>query len=244
MRAVTMMVAVAALAGTSVGTTSAAVVSIPASRDATLYFSANGSLANGAGETTFVGRNSQGNTRRTLLGFDIASMVPAGSTITGVTLTLNVSSANAPSTNVDLHRLTSDWSEGPTDPANDGQGAASQAGDTTWLHRSYPDVLWTTPGGDFASAISATTAVGGLGLYQWSSSGMISDVQSWLDAPGGNFGWALLGDEINNSSAKRFDSRTIGTAGIAPVLEVTYIPTPGAGALMAGAALVGLRRRR
>jgi hypothetical protein len=221
----------------------AAVMSIPASRDATLYFSSTGALANGGGENTFVGRNSQGNTRRTVIGFDVASAVPAGSTITGVTLTLNVSSANVAATDVTLHRLLADWSEGTSNPTNEGQGVASAAGDVTWLHRTFPGDLWTTPGGDFAGA-SAATSVGDVGLYSWSSAGMISDVQGWLDGSAGNFGWILLGDETANNTAKRFDSRGIGSAGVAPVLTVTYIPAPSAAGVLAAGGMIAMRRRR
>jgi hypothetical protein len=36
---------------------------------------------------------------------------------------------------------------------------------------------------------------------------MVADVQSWLNSPGSNFGWLVLGDESVAGSAKRFDTR-------------------------------------
>jgi hypothetical protein len=213
-------------------------------RDATLYFSSTGAVANGAGEGLFVGRNAQGNTRRTVMGFDVAAAIPAGSTITGAALTLSLSPSNSVIVDIALHRLLADWTEGPTDPANEGQGAASQAGDVTWLHRTFPNVLWATPGGDFNATASATLPVGDTALYTWSGAGLVADVQSWLDNPSGNFGWLLRGGEGANSTAKRFDSRSFADAGLRPVLAITYIPSPGFGALALAAGAAAARRRR
>lgn len=224
----------------------AASVSIPALADATLYQSANGSVANGGGDFLFVGTNSQSNLRRSLISFDIAGSVPSGSVITGVTMTLNLSSANEAAVSIDLRRTLASWTEGTSDPSGaEGQGIASAAGDATWIHRTFTSLNWAAAGGDFAGASSATTSVGDVGLYSWSGAGMIADVQSWLDAPGGNFGWAMVGGESGVSTAKRFDSRNNNEGGVVPVLHVEYeIPAPGALGLLAMGGVAGMRRRR
>jgi hypothetical protein len=36
---------------------------------------------------------------------------------------------------------------------------------------------------------------------------MVTDVQGWLDEPSSNFGWLLVGNEGENGTAKRFDSK-------------------------------------
>lgn len=244
MRAMNVLAAagVCALAGSAMADTAM----IAASRDATLYFSGAGDIANGAGDGFFVGRNSQGNIRRGLIGFDIAASVPAGATITGVTLQLNVASANAPVVDIGLHRVFENWSEGPSDPSNEGQGTTAVAGDTTWIYRVFPTMTWTNPGGSFTGLSSATTAVGDAGLYSWSGAGMISDVQGWLNNPANNFGWAMTGGETANNTAKRFDSRQALPGGVVPVLIVDYtpIPAPGAGGVMMLGGLAAMRRRR
>ncbi len=224
----------------------AASVSIPALADATLYQNGTGNVANGGGDYFFVGTNSQLIARRTLISFDVAAAVPSGSVITGVTMTLNLSSANAAPVSIDLRRVLASWSEGTSDPAgSEGQGIASAAGDATWVHRNFNSVSWAAQGGDFSAAASATTSVGDLGLYAWSGAGMVADVQGWLDAPGGNFGWALFGGEGTASTAKRFDSRNNNEGGIMPTLLIEYtpIPAPGAGVVMAIGGLVVMRRR-
>ena len=66
------------------------VVSIAASRDATLYQSSDGSLANGAGQYLFAGKTNQNLARRAVIWFDIAAFVPTGATVTSVRLILNV----------------------------------------------------------------------------------------------------------------------------------------------------------
>ncbi len=48
---------------------------------------------------------------------------------------------------------------------------------------------------------------------------MVSDVQSWLDNPAGNFGWLVLGDESASPTSKRFDTRESTTP---PVLTIEY----------------------
>src|SRR5438105_13555597 len=67
-------------------------------------------LSNGAGQHFFVGRTSQGSNdiRRGAIKFDL-SAVPAGSTITSVTLALHLSKTRSGAANVDLHRALMDW---------------------------------------------------------------------------------------------------------------------------------------
>lgn len=37
---------------------------------------------------------------------------------------------------------------------------------------------------------------------------MVADVRDWMATPGSNFGWILIGDETQLTSAKRFESRS------------------------------------
>ena len=104
------------------------------SADAALYEDSAGTIGNGTGQYLFAGRTNQGqnSVRRGLIRFDLQS-IPDGAVVNSVALTLNASRINDPSV-VSLHRLTSDWTEGPTDPpSSEGQGAAAQNGDAHWL---------------------------------------------------------------------------------------------------------------
>jgi hypothetical protein len=203
----------------------AAVVEIPASRDATLFDLVADTLsASGSGPHIFAGENSQGNTRRALLRFDVTDSVPAGSTITGVELRLVLTQANnATAREMGLHRVAAEWGEGPS-VAPGGTGAAPEPGDATWRHRFFPDVEWAAPGGDFAVTPSATLAVAGNGDYTWTGPGLIADVQGLLDDPATHFGWLLRGDESLNSTVKRFNARENGDAPTRPRLVVTFTP--------------------
>jgi len=123
----------------------------------------------------------------------------------------------------DLHRLTSDWGEG-TSNANgqEGAGKAPTTNDTTWIHTFYPGSFWTTPGGDFDLTVSGSTSVGNIGSYSWgSTTQMVTDVQSWLDTPAGNFGWILMGPE-GVQSAKRFDTRENNDVAARPALLIEF----------------------
>ncbi|MCL4209692.1 MAG: hypothetical protein KJZ68_03420, partial [Phycisphaerales bacterium] len=98
-------------------------------------------------------------------------------------------------------------------------------GDATWLHRFHDTVFWTQPGGDYVAAASASRVVGGLGAYVWGSTpAMVADVQAWLDNPGSNFGWIVIGDESTTTTAKRFDSREHPTQANRPRLTIDYLP--------------------
>ena len=193
--------------------------------DATLYEQAVGNLANGAGDHLFAGTTVPQDVRRSVLRFDLAAL-PPGSSIDAVELTLNMSRSIAATEDVSLHRVTSDWTEGPSvAPGEEGQGAASLAGDVTWLHTSFATSFWTTAGGDFVAAPSATAAVSNLGAYTWgSTAGLVADVQGWVEAPATNYGWMLLGNESAATTAKRFDSRENTGAGVQPALRVVFTP--------------------
>jgi hypothetical protein len=201
---------------------------------------ANPHLSNGAGDI-FVGRTGQdGNDlptvsiRRGLVQFDIASAaIPTNATITNVTLTMrDVMGLNGDPA-VSLHRLSQDWGEG-TSFFSGGQGAPATDGDATWLYRFFVAALpessltWGTPGGDFATANSASATItddaGGGQLFSWTSPTMVADVQAWLANPGANFGWLLKGDEEQNQTAKRFNSGdSLVPPNLPPLLAIEYV---------------------
>ena len=219
-------------------------VEVGADRDNTLYEDPNGLWSNGAGEYFFAGRTGVGQLHRGLVRFDVAGAVPAGSTITGVTLTLHMSRTFSGPQAVGLYRVLADWGEGTSDaPGNEGAGAPAQPGDATWLHTFFDNQFWTTPGGDFATTASATATIADIGFYAWSSPALIADVQAWLDQPGENFGWLLRGNEDVDLTSKRFDTRENIEPTFRPVLAVTYVPEPATAWLAVGGMAL-LRRRR
>jgi hypothetical protein len=60
-----------------------------------------------------------------------------------------------------------------------------------------------------------------------SSAQLIADVQSWLDTPADNFGWAMVMSSPAVGSAKRFNSRENGDSSSRPKLTVTYETSDG-----------------
>jgi len=196
-------------------------------KDNTLYQydPAEGDVSNALGQHFFAGETGMGELRRGVLAFDIAGNVPAGSTILGVTLSLNMSrTPSGTARTVELHTLLADWGEGTSvAPGEEGDGAPATTNDATWRHRFFDTIFWTTEGGDFSATVSASQSVGPVGVYTWSSSQMRTDVQSWLDDPSSNFGWLVLGDESAIATAKRFDTRESASP---PVLTIQFRP-PG-----------------
>lgn len=199
--------------------------------DNTIYEDYSSGTSNGIGEHLFVGRTgslASSSARRALVKFDF-SAIPAGANIDSVTLQMTVSSSapGSGSRDVSLFPLSADWGEGPSDaPGPEGYGTASQAGDASWLHRFFPAVNWVNAGGDFDSnAPSATTTVGSPSQYSWSSEQMKVDVATWLADPDMNFGWILLGDEIDDKTARRMSSRENRNESERPKLVVEYSAT-------------------
>ena len=193
-------------------------------KDNTLYESSDGSVSNGAGGHLFSGTNNRGEIRRAVIAFDIAGNIPAGVTISSVSLRLNMSRTAAGPATVSLHEVLADWGQGSSDAqGSEGGGIASASGDATWLHRFFDAESWEKAGGDFSEAASAATTVGGLGPYIWGpTSELVADVQSWLDNPDFNFGWALIGDENSSQTTKRFNSMENPIPASRPVLTVEF----------------------
>lgn len=241
-----------------------ATIVLPASMDNTLYENPGGSLSNGAGDYFFAGRSNhppgttdnpsieRGLIRRGLVAFDIHGSLPARAIIS--TAVLQVFASNV-STNIDpvadtagltIHRLTMDWGEGVSDASGqEGAGANAQIGDATWIHNAYTMSTWNTAGGDYLVNPTAQTTVAGIGVYSFQSTQLSQDIQGWLDSPGSNFGWILVGDESTHLTARRFNSRTHPLDATRPSLTITYI-IPEASVstyLILGYCLLGMRKR-
>ena len=207
-----------------------------ADRDNTLYEDVDGDLSNGSGEFIFMGRvgETAGELlRRTVIHFDV-SAIPSEAIIESVEVTFEIVFApNDPMVSggtATLHRLLADWGEGASDAfPPEGQGALAQADDATWIHSFFDATFWATAGGDFQPAPSGSTGYGVTApetMTFATSEGLVQDVQNWVSNPGGNFGWILLGEESNNFTARKMDSRE-SLGGNPATLTVDYrIPSP------------------
>jgi hypothetical protein len=213
----------------SAGVASADSITIEPSADATLYEGFE--TSNGAGENFFAGATTRFGVRHALIRFDIATSVPAGSTINGATLTLFMNRSILGPAPFTLHRVSAGWNEGLVNAGEPGgAGDVAQDGDATWDARIYnvdpmQRVPWTTPGGDYLPASAASTVVDGVGSYSWTSAQLAFDAQQWLDAPATNFGW-LLRANAPGASAKRFSSRESTDEPTRPRLVIEFTP-PG-----------------
>ncbi len=191
----------------------------------------NGGLSNNnAGRTAWfdAGTDGTGGVRRGLLRFDLSS-IPAGSTVTSATVQLTVTRvpANGPvNSSFDLLRLLAGWNEGTKGGNN---GSTASTGEATWNDRMRGTASWTTPGAknDAAGTASASAAVTSAdnAKYSWSGSGLVADVQLWVDNPSQNFGWLLTSRaEGSRRSVRGFASRESGAS--AGTLVVNYTPPP------------------
>ncbi len=222
---------IVAAATASLGRVAAAqvqTVALQPTADASLYeVRGETENANGAGQSVFCGMTGGASVRRALLRFDVATHVPAGSTVVGASLRMQLTNTISGPQLVRLHRVTTAWTEGPTAPGGgEGGGAPAVAGDATWSFASLPGAAWTNLGGDFVAASSATKSVDQLGAYEWSGPGLDADVQGWVDGVV-DHGWIVLGNEGEIASAKRFASRENVDPDARPVLTIDFVPPPG-----------------
>ncbi|HTF90873.1 MAG TPA: DNRLRE domain-containing protein [Planctomycetota bacterium] len=204
------------------------VVTLVAAKDATIYDDTLGNRSDGSSFNMYSGRagtNSSWPVRRALVWFDVASAVPAGSTIQSARLELFMSKTSVGNKVFDVHRLTTGWNEGPS-VGQSGNGAPAQLGDSTWLHTFWNTQLWNTPGGDFIATPSASTNIGStFAYYNWSTVALAADVQGWVNAPVSNSGWIVRGPESSGTSAKQFESRS-SFPQFQPKLVITFTPPP------------------
>ncbi|HWM23813.1 MAG TPA: DNRLRE domain-containing protein [Chthoniobacterales bacterium] len=237
--------------------TLAVTVSLPPQKDNTLYEDAAGQLSNGQGVYLFAGLTQSNGLRRGLIAFDLSS-IPANATITGATLSMFLfqSGPFPGEVNVSLSKVLRNWGEGASNAGEPGgAGIQAEPGDATWLHTFFSSVLWTNPGGDFSATASAATPITMDSMtYTWSGSGLVADVQSWVSTPATNFGWVILGNEIDPGTAQRFNSGE--NPSNPPQLTVTYqVPTlanistrlrveTGDNALIGGFIITGTQSKR
>ena len=207
----------------------AVTINLNPTKDNTLYqyVATDGDRSNGVGSHLFAGGTDNGLLRRGVMAFDIAGNIPAGSTINSVSLRMNMSRTRSDTARtIGLYKLLTDWGEGTSNAEfEEGAGAPATTNDATWRHRFFSTSFWATQGGDFSTTLSASTSVGAIGFYTWSSPQLTADVQSWLGTPASNFGWIIVGVEGSSETAKRFDTRESANP---PVLTIDYTPPAGA----------------
>jgi len=193
-------------------------------RDATLIQPIEEELASGSGDGIYAGRvgeNGGGTVRRAVLRFALDG-IPAGSTVTGATLTLTSVIGMGGPQSMNLHRVLADWGEGAS-VSGGGFGAPPEKGDATWGRRFWPATIWGNFGGDFAAVSSASANAAAVGPCVFASNAeLIAEVQAWLDDPSSNFGWIVIGNESTLQSVRRFGSRETPDESARPSLVISY----------------------
>ncbi len=190
-------------------------------KDNTIY-SEYTSNSNGAGEYIIAGTDYYPHYRRALMEFDIASSIPKFSTINSVSLNLYCSYVyDSMGYDVELMPLMDEWGEAGSDaPGMEDTGTSAMTGDATWDYAYYMSSSWM-PGGDYGAGAGYSWVTNSGTSYVWSDTGMVNNVQTWLDNPTTNHGWLLRGDEGPAYSAKWFNSRN-SPSGNWPMLTIIY----------------------
>ena len=179
-------------------------------------------LSNGVGEYIFTGKSNAGVVRRALVQFDLAD-VPAGVTVDSAFLILTPVKVKPDSAIVAVHRVLTEWGEGSSRAEEgDGKGAPATAGDATWTHAKHPANPWVKSGGDYVIESSAVDTVRAGTEVAFRSDKLTLDVNFWLQNPSNNYGWILIGNEVNNATSAKFGSRDNNDTNVWPALKLYY----------------------
>lgn len=119
------------------------------------------------GSDLIVGCNNNGQCARSLLHFNVDSLLPDDAVITDVQMTLLPAASVAvgdPPMTLNVHQVTTPWSrtgestpDGERDSWPDSlQGTVANDGDVTWKYSVYPTDEWTTEGGDVNNEVMTT----------------------------------------------------------------------------------------
>jgi hypothetical protein len=162
--------------------------------------------------------------RAGLIQFDLSS-IPSSATITSATLSLN-NAATGFTQNVAIQRMLKSWTEGIHN------NVTATTGESTWTYQSYNGTSWSSAGAagsgtDRASSNSDTgSKTGTSGTWEtWSASGIVSDVQNWVNGSNPNYGWRIIGDGSSSIVFWTSDYTTDTTK--RPKLAVTYTTASG-----------------
>ncbi len=235
-------------AGTAYGnqvqfTTNSVQVTLYAVKDAGIFNNAAGNAVqanygSGGSNQMHVGLFNGGVYGRSLVQFNLSTL-PSNASITNVVLSFSDGGNGQTIPQIFVHKLTNSWTEGNANTACQFSGACNVSGialtsqtDVTWNERSYSGGaltnLWSAAGGTFIATASATSTGAGNTSKSITSSGLVQDVQSWVNSANTNYGWLLKMDETitSTSTMQRYRTKEGAVAAAdnttAPKIVVTY----------------------
>jgi fructose-1,6-bisphosphatase I len=151
-------------------------------------------------------KSESGKLNRALLRFDLSG-IPAGSTITSATLSLWVKEVRDGNISIRAHKLTNSWNEAQV----------------TWKARNKAaNLLWTTQGGDYQTAILDSQTLLKDTKNVWASWNLTTAVADWYANPATNYGVILEAPVSTPKGEAKFKSSDDGTAAQRPKLEVCF----------------------
>lgn len=186
-----------------------------------IYSTSSTNCANYGAEPWIQAGTTSTHIARMFLQFDL-SAIPAGSRITGSTLSLWHRSSIDLAATTNLHRVTAAWTEGT------GLSTCTDDG-ATWYERQG-STPWSTLGGDFDATVVASVSNPADESPSWDDFEIGSLVQRWVEGSAPNHGVVLkYADEtLVSSNRTRYHSDDFTVAPtLRPRLTITY-EEPGA----------------
>jgi hypothetical protein len=156
--------------------------------------------------------------QRDLIRFNTSS-IPSNAEIVSANLIMTKVGGNSDGTNVSVHRVTNDWTEGTG-------SCSGTSGTANWVKRTTSS-NWSSQGGDFVSQAEANVNVGGNGTYNWNITDLVG---GWRNGTFSNFGLMLKFTTENVNKEMNFASAEYSTSSSRPYISVNYFdgqPTGG-----------------
>jgi hypothetical protein len=197
----------------AIGTT----VNLSATTDSYLYKSSSTENYGAYSELYSYSWAAANMTQRPVLYFDMTS-IPSTATINSATLKLTVvnTGGGAGTKTLEIHKLTRSFTEGT------GTTPGSSTSNVSWTNYTG-STAWTSAGGDFNGAVSAsTTCSTTVTLNTQLSWTVTTDVANFVATSANNYGWIMTQTDADAMTYFYFGSRTHGTSAYRPELTVDY----------------------
>ena len=149
---------------------------------------------------------------RSLIKFDVSSIIPSNVIVTKAELVLNINQIYGTNTYT-AYKMTHDWVEGTVCDA-------TSVGTATW--NNYGSGAWTNPGGDYDSTpVSNSLIVTGTPPQSITFTLNPAMVQAWISNPSTNYGILIKANNestVNNSIAWNAKESPVDS----PLLKIYY----------------------
>ena len=154
--------------------------------------------------------------RRPVILFDITSsgIIPVTATVVKAELTIFVTNYTGNPLNITAYQISRSWVEGA------GACTGTTGVNVSWNNYNGTGNTWTTPGGDYGSAVSSQVTLDSAGYFSFElNASMVTD---WLQNSAQNYGILIKDDDEASTEYLEIATSEHANAAFRPKLTVYY----------------------